>query len=186
MGTHSSLPSYCQAPGSSSKQALSDYLIENPSLLSQSVIDHYKIPLEKGSNAKSVLPFLFKILSVGKALSIQAHPDRELAQKLHKDKPDMYKGESVPFFLIVSKTLMKFLTLPSQTRITSPSWRLQSQTSEAFADSAHSKRSPASCRSCQNSKPSSSPPLKHCGGLRARKTYGKRTRRSSYERSSQV
>lgn len=96
MGTHSSCPSYCQASGSSSKQTLSDYLIENPSLLSQSVVDHFGISLEKGSNAKSVLPFLFKILSVGKALSIQAHPDRKLALQLHKDKPDMYKGESAP------------------------------------------------------------------------------------------
>lgn len=29
------------------------------------------------------LPFLFKVLSVGNALSIQAHPDKELAAKLH-------------------------------------------------------------------------------------------------------
>jgi mannose-6-phosphate isomerase len=37
------------------------------------------------------LPFLFKVLSIRKALSIQAHPDKELAQRLHKERPDLYK-----------------------------------------------------------------------------------------------
>ena len=37
------------------------------------------------------LPFLLKILSVAKALSIQAHPDIQLAQKLHAERPDVYK-----------------------------------------------------------------------------------------------
>eukprot|EP00934_Nitzschia_sp_Nitz4_P004979 Nitzschia sp. Nitz4//scaffold73_size107353//46744//48426//NITZ4_004317-RA/size107353-snap-gene-0.93-mRNA-1//1//CDS//3329557467//4969//frame0 len=36
------------------------------------------------------LPFLFKVLSAGKALSIQAHPDKELAEKLHLDNPQHY------------------------------------------------------------------------------------------------
>eukprot|EP00466_Bigelowiella_natans_P001678 jgi/Bigna1/92704/estExt_fgenesh1_pm.C_550007 len=37
------------------------------------------------------LPYLFKVLSVGKALSIQAHPDKKLAEQLHKDRPEVYK-----------------------------------------------------------------------------------------------
>ena len=37
------------------------------------------------------LPFMFKILSIRTALSIQAHPDRPLAQKLHAKFPDIYK-----------------------------------------------------------------------------------------------
>jgi len=37
------------------------------------------------------LPFLLKVLSVAKALSIQAHPDKQLAEKLHEGKPHMYK-----------------------------------------------------------------------------------------------
>jgi mannose-6-phosphate isomerase len=37
------------------------------------------------------LPFLFKVLSVQKALSIQAHPDVALARRLHATKPDLYK-----------------------------------------------------------------------------------------------
>ena len=37
------------------------------------------------------LPFLFKVLSINKALSIQAHPDKVLAEKLHSERPDIYK-----------------------------------------------------------------------------------------------
>ena len=33
------------------------------------------------------------MLAIRKALSIQAHPDKELAKKLHEEKPDVYKGE---------------------------------------------------------------------------------------------
>ena len=36
------------------------------------------------------LPFLFKVLSAGKALSIQAHPDKELAEKLNAENPSNY------------------------------------------------------------------------------------------------
>lgn len=36
------------------------------------------------------LPFLFKVLSAGKALSIQAHPDKPTAAKLHKENPSAY------------------------------------------------------------------------------------------------
>lgn len=39
-------------------------------------------------------PFLLKILSVDKPLSIQAHPDKELARVLHKQKPDKYKDDN--------------------------------------------------------------------------------------------
>ncbi|KAJ5079033.1 mannose-6-phosphate isomerase [Anaeramoeba ignava] len=46
---------------------------------------------ESRNNPKNQLPFLFKVLSINKTLSIQAHPDRELAQKLHKNYPDIYK-----------------------------------------------------------------------------------------------
>ncbi len=36
------------------------------------------------------LPFLFKVLSINKALSIQAHPSKALAQKLHANDPRNY------------------------------------------------------------------------------------------------
>jgi mannose-6-phosphate isomerase len=37
------------------------------------------------------LPFLLKVLSVGRALSIQAHPDSALARTLHAQYPQVYK-----------------------------------------------------------------------------------------------
>jgi len=40
------------------------------------------------------MPYLLKILSVGKALSIQAHPDKALAEKLHASRPDVYKDDN--------------------------------------------------------------------------------------------
>ena len=40
------------------------------------------------------LPFLFKVLSVNKALSIQAHPHKELAEKLHAADPAHYPDDN--------------------------------------------------------------------------------------------
>jgi len=37
------------------------------------------------------LPFLLKVLSVNTALSIQSHPSKTLAEKLHRERPDVYK-----------------------------------------------------------------------------------------------
>lgn len=79
MGTHLTLPSRVV----SDNQALSDYIHKNPHLLGENVRKYYQ---------SDDLPFLFKVLAVGKALSIQAHPDKELGKKLHKDRPDVYKG----------------------------------------------------------------------------------------------
>lgn len=40
------------------------------------------------------LPYLLKILSVAKPLSIQAHPDKELAEKLHRSNPSAYRDDN--------------------------------------------------------------------------------------------
>lgn len=40
------------------------------------------------------LPFLFKVLSINKALSIQAHPNKKLAEQLHKSNPKEYKDDN--------------------------------------------------------------------------------------------
>jgi len=80
MGTHSSLPSKLI-----DGKLLSDHLASDPiKLLGKPISDQY------GSR----LPFLFKVLAIGKALSIQAHPDRPLAIKLHKERPDVYKDDN--------------------------------------------------------------------------------------------
>lgn len=79
MGTHPSGPSTLASSGIDLKLYLSDH----PELLGSSVQKYF------GDD----LPFLFKVLAIGKALSIQAHPDKELAAKLHRDRPDVYKGK---------------------------------------------------------------------------------------------
>ena len=78
MGTHPSKPSHLLKDGKS----LADVLHADASLIGPAVREKF------GDD----LPFLFKVLAVGKALSIQAHPDKKLGAKLHKERPDVYKG----------------------------------------------------------------------------------------------
>ena len=57
---------------------------------------HVKAPsklLPKGNlrDIEPDLPFLLKVLSVNKALSIQAHPNKSHAEKLHAKFPEIYK-----------------------------------------------------------------------------------------------
>ncbi|XP_034661396.1 mannose-6-phosphate isomerase [Drosophila subobscura] len=40
---------------------------------------------------KKDLPYLFKVLSISKALSIQVHPNKCEAERLHKERPEIYK-----------------------------------------------------------------------------------------------
>lgn len=81
MGTHPSGPSTVLT----SESPLKDYISDHPELLGDAVQDRF------GND----LPFLFKVLAIGKALSIQAHPDKELAARLHRDHPDIYKGSCI-------------------------------------------------------------------------------------------
>ena len=48
------------------------------------------------------LPFLFKVLSVRIALSIQAHPDKKLGKELFEKFPKIYKGEVFQYFYFCS------------------------------------------------------------------------------------
>jgi mannose-6-phosphate isomerase len=84
MGTHVTLPSH----KTSTSEPLSSILASRPErYLSSKIIEKYP-NAEQGQ-----LPFLFKVLSIGKALSIQAHPDKKLAERLHEERPDVYKGQ---------------------------------------------------------------------------------------------
>jgi len=40
------------------------------------------------------MAFLAKFLAVGKAISIQAHPNQSLSEKLHAARPDIYKDNT--------------------------------------------------------------------------------------------
>lgn len=80
MGTHPSNPSKDLKTG----RTLLDLCSENQTLLSEPVSAKY--------GAK--LPFLFKVLSVNKALSIQAHPNKKLAEQLHARDPKNYPDDN--------------------------------------------------------------------------------------------
>uniref|UniRef100_A0A0E0JDL1 mannose-6-phosphate isomerase n=1 Tax=Oryza punctata TaxID=4537 RepID=A0A0E0JDL1_ORYPU len=82
MGTHPSAPSSLLAAAANDGGGLlRDWLSRNPAALGPAVAARW------GGD----LPFLFKVLSVAKALSIQAHPDKDLAEVLHALRPATYK-----------------------------------------------------------------------------------------------
>lgn len=86
MGTHPTSPSKVFDSG----VLLSEHLAKHwSSLIGENVAK--KFPEAK----KGELPFLFKVLSIAKALSIQSHPDKETARELHEKRPDVYKGKQV-------------------------------------------------------------------------------------------
>ncbi|KAJ6853619.1 mannose-6-phosphate isomerase 2-like isoform X2 [Iris pallida] len=86
MGTHESGPSFLVGDDDKggSLTTLKSWILKNPEVLGEKVLEKW------GSD----LPFLFKVLSVAKALSIQAHPDKELAKMLNKTHPDLYKDSN--------------------------------------------------------------------------------------------
>ena len=81
IGTHVNGPAKLR----NENKSLQDFLKSDPSLQCRSPLS----PSEIGD-----LPYLFKILSVNKALSIQAHPDIPLAQKLHAKFPKIYRDDN--------------------------------------------------------------------------------------------
>lgn len=83
MGTHPSVPS--QAIGFN--ETLRDLITAHPQeLLGESIIKKF------GSSKE--LPFLFKVLSIEKVLSIQAHPDKALGAQLHSQDPKNYPDDN--------------------------------------------------------------------------------------------
>eukprot|EP01052_Picozoa_sp_SAG31_P022105 SAG31_NODE_1743_length_7383_cov_21.902389_2_plen_800_part_00 len=70
-------------------QPLAQFLSEHPELLGEKVAQKGGTAITGG--VVGGLPFLLKVLSVRTALSIQAHPDRTLAAKLHGERPGVYK-----------------------------------------------------------------------------------------------
>ena len=87
MGTHPSVPSKVVEHSSLEGQVLRDVIKEDPAkYLHPSVIEKF------GSDQE--LPFLFKVLSIEKVLSIQAHPDKALAKQLHAADPKNYPDDN--------------------------------------------------------------------------------------------
>ncbi|KAJ1529786.1 hypothetical protein ONE63_006532 [Megalurothrips usitatus] len=77
MGAHTSAPSLIKG----TNEKLNEWISKNPEVLGENVRETFG----------DELPFLFKVLSVNKALSIQAHPNKKHAEYLHKERPDIYK-----------------------------------------------------------------------------------------------
>ncbi|KEZ45217.1 Mannose-6-phosphate isomerase [Scedosporium apiospermum] len=80
MGTHPSNPSKDLTTG----RTLLDLVQDNKALLSDAVTAKYG----------ETLPFLLKILSIDTALSIQAHPNKKLAEELHARDPKNYPDDN--------------------------------------------------------------------------------------------
>lgn len=87
MGTHPSVPSKVVDDEKLSGQVLRDVVSSDAkAYLHPSVIEKF------GSDKE--LPFLFKVLSIEKVLSIQAHPDKTLAKQLHASDPKNYPDDN--------------------------------------------------------------------------------------------
>src|ERR1700753_2619651 len=80
MGTHPSNPS----KDLQTQRTLLELVQDNKALMSTEISQKY--------NDK--LPFLFKVLSINKALSIQAHPNKRLAEQLHAKDPKNYPDDN--------------------------------------------------------------------------------------------
>lgn len=80
MGTHPSNPSKDLHTG----RTLLDLVSDNQALMSPAISKKYA----------NKLPFLFKVLSINKALSIQAHPNKGLAERLHQKDPKNYPDDN--------------------------------------------------------------------------------------------
>jgi len=80
MGAHSKKPSL--VTNIDPPTNLTDLLKNNPVLVGKKIIERF---------GTATLPYLFKVLSINKALSIQVHPDKNHAEQLHKMKPDIYQ-----------------------------------------------------------------------------------------------
>ncbi|KAF2299534.1 hypothetical protein GH714_032393 [Hevea brasiliensis] len=112
MGTHESGPSFLLesgvengAPIGSQCITLKEWIAKNPNVLGDKVFDKWGSDLLSCSSVvyswKQWMLLTYgsgfrvrMVLSVAKALSIQAHPDKELAKMLHKLQPDVYKDDN--------------------------------------------------------------------------------------------
>jgi mannose-6-phosphate isomerase len=81
MGTHPSLPS----KDVETQRTLLDLVQDNQALMGPEITQRYG----------GKLPFLFKVLSINKALSLQAHPNKKLAEQLHARDPRNYPGRTL-------------------------------------------------------------------------------------------
>ncbi|CAM9106154.1 unnamed protein product [Scytosiphon promiscuus] len=95
MGTHPNGPSRVMRDGHEGSDELHGLYssMEGPGMFLIELLEthpHYLGDQESVGD----LPFMFKVLSINKALSIQAHPDKKLAERLYATRPDLYKDDN--------------------------------------------------------------------------------------------
>lgn len=78
MGTYPVLPSYIADTGEDLQDVIDRYPKQ---LLGEEVMNKF---------GHSKLPYLPKVLSISKALPLQLHPNKDVARKLHQEKPDAF------------------------------------------------------------------------------------------------
>ncbi|TDL29005.1 mannose-6-phosphate isomerase [Rickenella mellea] len=83
MGTHPSSPSRLLV----SNDTLSQHLASYEYLVGNAIIERFQ-------STDGNIPFLFKVLAIEKALSIQTHPDKAMAERLHAEQPKIYKDSN--------------------------------------------------------------------------------------------
>lgn len=150
MGTHPKSPSKLL-----DGTTLADHLASNPSLIGDEIVTLF----DAGSGN---IPFLFKILAIEKALSIQTHPDKPMAERLHAEQPEIYKGIATLLVQILTMSLYdttEHLThrLP-QIRIINQKWPSRSRPSPRSAASSLFPRSRVTSPPHPNLPPSLPPP----------------------------
>jgi len=95
VGTHPNCPSHVVHDSGCTK--LASWLHDHPSALGGAVQQRWPSPpptVAPASSGERQLPFLFKVLSIEQALSIQAHPDRALGRVLRATKPQHYPDDN--------------------------------------------------------------------------------------------
>ncbi|CAM9325996.1 unnamed protein product [Discosporangium mesarthrocarpum] len=94
MGTHPNGPSRVMKDGREGMSNLQGFGSQDgPGMFLIELLEmcpHYLGEMEELGD----LPIMFKILSINKALSIQAHPDKKLAERLYATRPDLYKDDN--------------------------------------------------------------------------------------------
>lgn len=97
-GSHPSGPASVQVNGQYVK--VDDFLHSKPEMIGD-------MEIYRKFNKK--LPFLFKVLSISQPLSLQAHPDKQLAQILHRKDPKNYPDANHKPELMVALTNFELL-----------------------------------------------------------------------------
>lgn len=110
MGAHPSAPAtvFLGSVGVGADQAET---AANPLLLDKLLSDYPQELLGAESVQKfgPILPFLFKVLSISRPLSIQAHPDKQLAEELHWNNAQHYPDSNHKPEMAIALTELRLL-----------------------------------------------------------------------------